>query len=151
MQRQFLNLTPHAIVLRADGEDVTVPPSGHVARVETCDRHVSTEGTGTGGYIPVYVRQFGAIAGLPAPRRDTICLVSTIVLGAVPAGRYDVMAPDTGPTAVRDGDGRIVAVTRLIAAHALDVEYLTSAPAHVAAPDAASLDGPTGHGPDGEQ
>lgn len=59
-------------------------------------------------------RTTGAIIGLPDDG-DVECLVSSMVLAACP-GRPNTYAPDTGPTAVRDAEGRIIGVTRLVAA-----------------------------------
>ena len=108
---KIINLTPHAIVLRApDGTDTVVPPSGQIARVsmtETADHAVAG--------MPVIRREPGEVTGLPPARDGAIVLVSALVLAAV-TGRDDVYAPDTGATAVRDERGHIVAVTRLVAA-----------------------------------
>jgi hypothetical protein len=106
----MLNLTPHAITIRrADGSEVTIPPSGQVARVNTVERNIST----FEGGVPVIVRIGGAATGLP--EEGVPCLVSAMVLAAVP-GRAGVYAPDSGPTAIRDERGQVVAVTRLVAA-----------------------------------
>ncbi|RME25645.1 MAG: hypothetical protein D6800_07370, partial [Candidatus Zixiibacteriota bacterium] len=60
-------------------------------------------------------RALGDVEGLPDPQDGTVYLVSSMVLSAV-RGRRDVVAPDTGPTAIRDETGRITAVTRLVVA-----------------------------------
>lgn len=105
----MLNLTPHAITIRrADGSEVTFPPSGTVARVNTVEL-----GIGTFEGVPVIVRTTGAATGLP--EEGVACLVSAMVLAAVP-GRAGVYAPDSGPTAIRDERGQVVAVTRLVVA-----------------------------------
>lgn len=105
----MINLTPHEIViLREDGTEVRIPPSGTVARVSTADVIV-----GEIDGVPVIRQQFGEVTGLP--EEGTPCLVSALVRAAVP-GRRGVYSPDTGPTAIRNGDGQIVAVTRLIEA-----------------------------------
>lgn len=107
----LINLTPHAITIRAtDGTEVTIPPSGIVARVSTTEEVVGTCAI-TGA--PIVRRTFGEVQGLP--EEGTPCLVSALVLAAVP-GRPGVYAPDTGPTAIRGQDGQIIAVTRLVAA-----------------------------------
>ena len=62
---------------------------------------------------PIITRAAGNTIGLPDD--DSQCLVSAMVLAAC-AGRAGVFAPDTGPTAIRDERGQIVAVTRLVAA-----------------------------------
>jgi hypothetical protein len=110
-QEELINLTPHAITIRAqDGAEVTIPPSGTVARVSTTDEVVGTCPI-TGA--PIVRRVFGEVAGLPEAGMP--CIVSALVLSAVP-GRAGVYAPDTGPTAIRNDAGQIIAVTRLVAA-----------------------------------
>lgn len=106
---RFVNLTPHPIVVRlSDGTERKFEPSGTVARVSSTDEVV-----GEVDGIPVVQTTFGDIVGLPDARDDTVCIVSSLVLGrAIRLGRNDVVAPDTGATAIRDENGRIVAVTR---------------------------------------
>ena len=60
---------------------------------------------------------FGAVDGLPPPVDGTAYIVSGLVLARC-GGRRDVFAPGTGPgdEPVKDAQGRIVAVTRLVAA-----------------------------------
>ena len=104
----MLNLTPHAITLqRADGSRVTFPPAGILARVS-----VAEEVCGEIDGVPVVSRTLGEAMGLPD--EGTLCIVSAMVLSAVP-GRRGVYAPDSGPTAIRE-NGQVVAVTRLVAA-----------------------------------
>jgi hypothetical protein len=108
---ELVNLTPHSITIRAeDGTETTIPPSGTVARVSTTDEAVGTCPI-TGA--PIVRRVFGDVTGLPA--EGTPCIVSALVLSAVP-GRAGIYAPDTGPTAIRNDAGQIIAVTRLVAA-----------------------------------
>ena len=102
----MINLTPHAITVGT----VTFPPSGTVARVSAVDELIGLcPATG----VPIVRRALGAVTGLP--EKGEPCLVSALVLAAVP-GRAGVFAPDTGPSAVRNEHGQIVAVTRLVAA-----------------------------------
>lgn len=102
-----VNLTPRVIFLqREDGTRETFPTSGKQARVEMKS---IPEGALLGA--PVVRQTAGPVSGLPAPESDVIYLVSDEVAQQVPT-RRDVVAPDTGPTAIRDGDGKIVAVTR---------------------------------------
>ena len=109
-----INLTPHAIVVRVSGRDVVIPPSGQVARVSTKQVEVGVVEI-DGVAVPVVVNDYGPVDGLPAPEPGTIYIVSGLVLSRV-GGRKDVVAPDTGSTAVRDGGGQIVAVTRFVGA-----------------------------------
>ena len=107
----MLNLTPHAItIVAANGDRVTFPPSGKVARVETKEEFVSTCPV-TGA--PIYTRVMGKPVGLP--ENGEACLVSAMVLSALVPGTKGVFAPDSGATAIREG-GQVVAVTRLITA-----------------------------------
>lgn len=112
----MLNLTPHAVVLHtADGSRITLPPSGHVARVAAEEVIIPAVDLGDGTTIPVITRRFGQVMGLPED--DEPCIVSSLVFEAVRAQqpwRRHIYAPDTGPTAIRDDAGSIVAVTRLV-------------------------------------
>jgi hypothetical protein len=51
----------------------------------------------------------GQVSGLPEAQPDTIYIVSGMVLAAMNGSRPDVVAPDTGPDAIRE-NGQIVAV-----------------------------------------
>lgn len=119
------NLTPHAVTLRSAAGDTVLPPDGLVVRV------ASTPGADADvPGLPVPVRgapTWGAVEGLPAPQAGVVLIVSGLVLARI-SGRGDVVAPGTGPAdgAVRDSDGRIVAVTRLIAP--LRVQLLAADP-----------------------
>jgi hypothetical protein len=112
----FVNLTPHSITIRrADGTEIHVPPDGTVARVVMHETVVSVaDGV-------AYVRRVaGKVIGLPKhadgiDNTTVAVLVSSIVLAAVP-GRANTYAPDTGPSAIRDANGHVVAVTRLVCA-----------------------------------
>lgn len=114
--KKLVNLTPHPVTLRVGDKDVTMPPSGQVARVaarEDVVGDLEVEGL----RVPVVFRTLGEVEGLPEPEDGTAYLVSALVLEALAkAGtpRADVFAPDTGASAVRDAQGRIVAVTRLV-------------------------------------
>jgi len=105
----MLNLTPHAITLRTSSGDVTFPPSGQVARVST----VATDTGLTVAGVRVIRNQYGPVTGLPTD--GTPCIVSGMVLAALPPGTPNVYAPATGSTAIRE-NGQVVAVTELVAA-----------------------------------
>ena len=111
---KIINLTPHIVVLRAaDGTEVSIAPTAPPARVAT--KSVAT-GETVGG-LPVFRTIYGEIENLPASDGETKYIVSVLVLGRC-RGRDYVFAPGTGPQdgAVRDEQGRVAAVTRLIAA-----------------------------------
>jgi len=90
---KLVNLTPYNAVLRINGRDVTIPPSGQVARLEiTGAQYYMPVETDTGtGYVPVY-HVINRLRGLPDPADDTIYLVSPhIAKAAARLGRTDVM------------------------------------------------------------
>jgi len=58
--------------------------------------------------------QIKGIEGLPPVIGGTVYLVSRMVRDALGSDRPDILAPDTGGTAVRNEKGQIKAVTRLI-------------------------------------
>jgi hypothetical protein len=111
------NLTPHAIALKQpDGTLIHILPSGQVARVSVTTVPVDRPGLP----VPVVRNLYGPVEGLPDPQPGHFFVVSALVLARC-AGRDDVYAPDTGPGAVRDEKGQIVAVTRLVAAPQEDI------------------------------
>lgn len=112
---KFVNLTPHAIWVQ-DGRGVPVvfQPSGQVARLAM----ESVSQPSISGFR-VTGQRVGEIIGLPAPVEGTVYIASmAVATAAILAGRYDVIAPDTGPTAIRIEDGprkgQIEAVTGFV-------------------------------------
>jgi hypothetical protein len=108
----LLNLTPHTIVVRlSDGGEHVFSPFGQTARVQMMHEPVESSFP-----FPVVTRFASTIVeGLQYDEQGRIlpCLVSSMVLDALPKGTQNVYAPDAGPTAIRE-NGQIVAVTRLI-------------------------------------
>ena len=101
------NLTPHNITCElADGQRVTFQPAGAPARVATTQEEV-----GQVAGIPLRRTAWGAVQGLPAPEEGVIYITSALV--ADRARRADVVSPDTGPTAIREG-GQVVAVRAFV-------------------------------------
>jgi hypothetical protein len=112
---KLINLTPHPITIVVGEDKVEIPPSGQVARVTQGYRDLGTLELGDTN-IPVVASTYGDIAGLPPEEPGVFYVTSGLVAQAAWAmGRLDVLAPDTGAGAVRDEQGRIVGVTRLIA------------------------------------
>jgi hypothetical protein len=113
----FVNLTPHAIVLRdpQTGAWHVLPPAGTVARValEFEDSgHVSTPVQN----FPCRCVRPGAAQGLPPNDPEdpfTVYVVSAQVGQAVGPLREDVWCPDTD-RAERDEQGRILSVPGLV-------------------------------------
>jgi len=108
----FVNLTPHEVVLyREDGKSLVLASKG-IARVDSTPGVCREVVDG----IPIYEAPvMGEVYGLPAPIAGTVYIVSGVVAGAC-KGRADVVYPGTGPKdgAVRDAQGRVIGVTRLI-------------------------------------
>ena len=99
----IVNLTPHALNIAADnGEVVTIPPSGTVARVET-DRHLVNWMPVNGHIIEVYEPNFGEIVGLPERQPYTAYVVSAQV--AQRTERSDVYSPGE---LVRNEAGQVI-------------------------------------------
>ena len=83
----FVNLTPHAVVLKkVDGTLETIPSSG-VARVST-----SFEVQRIVRGVIVGETTYGEITGLPEPKEDTLYIVSLPLLKAAP-DRTDLVVP----------------------------------------------------------
>ena len=112
----FVNLTPHAIVLRSsDGKETTIPPSGIVARVSAIEEsRPDIQG------IPAIHRRWGPVNFGIELAADHIYLVSSLVLSGLEShsamipSHAVIAAPDTGDTAIRHDKGQIKAVTRLV-------------------------------------
>ena len=105
---QFVNLTPHEIGIRIRMSDIILPSAG-LARVSTTEEQV-----GDVDGIPLVRTTYGEVSGLPDPADGVIYIVSAVVLDAAKrAGRTDVVAPDSGPSAIRNDKGHIVAVRQL--------------------------------------
>jgi hypothetical protein len=113
MAVKLVNLTPHPVVIiPAEGKQVTVPPSGTVARVKEVVEDVGQIVLEDGTVIPLR-RKFLAdeVEGLPDPADNTVYIVSFLAAQAAWArGRTDVVS--TGDP-VRDENGRIIGVTSL--------------------------------------
>ena len=101
--KNFVNLTPHAIVLN-NGQ--TIPASGVVARVKQTTTDFDADG--------VAVATWGEIENLPQPNEGTIYIVSGLVASAA-HGRTDVVSPATNhPQTKRDENGHILSVPGFI-------------------------------------
>ena len=110
---EFVNCTPHrlsvAISSISEGDEMhflTFEPSGVLPRIETVEVDA-----GHIGAVPTITVTRGKIENLPAPEKGKTLIVSGMVFAET--DRLDVVAPDTGKTAIRK-DGRIVAVRRFI-------------------------------------
>jgi hypothetical protein len=103
-----INCTPHTInlVYTLAGAEVQVSfePSGRVIRIKA-ESVVEPMLTLRTGY-PVFKSVPGELEDAPEPNGD-LFIVSTMV--AQNSDRYDFIAPDTGPTAIRE-NGQVKAV-----------------------------------------
>ena len=98
----LVNLTPHALNVVNEEVNLTVEPSGTIARVAVTTEEVEGK--------PGFFKQvFGQVEGLPAPEADTVYIVSAMVLSALGSSRTDVVAPATS-MAARNEKGQIVSV-----------------------------------------
>ena len=103
----IVNCTPHGVQIQKKGDLITLPKSGIIPRVST----VEVEADFIDG-IPTVTQSTGNVEGLPASEAGVLFLVSGMVFSST--DRLDVVAPDTGKTAIRNEGGQIVAVTRLL-------------------------------------
>ena len=104
----IINLTPHNVAIKGDdGMGWEFPPSGTVARVATNDLPAADVYG-----IPCIIRKFGEVEGLLPYKEGVYLIVSSIVASA--STRKDLLVPDTGKTAIRDENGNIVEVIRLM-------------------------------------
>jgi len=108
---QIINCTPHPITFRGV-QDVTYPVSGIIPRVSTVDTPDGLLPT-VDWPLPLVKRTFGGVTGLPRRKAGTYLIVSAMVLSA--SDRDDLIAPDTGASAIRGDKGHIVAVIKFIA------------------------------------
>jgi hypothetical protein len=108
---KLINLTPHTIRYKNPDGIVDLLSSGTVARVE-----VSQVRTGVLNGVDVCTNVYGDITGVPTDvDDDVVFVVSGMVLNAVKSGDTRFVAPDTGPTAVRNASGHISYVVQWVA------------------------------------
>jgi hypothetical protein len=105
----LVNKTPHAVsVADSDGKVIrTIEATPPACRVKSESR----PGAPLDG-VPFVETVFGEIENLPAPEEGVWYIVSQIVIAAA-NGRPDLVRPDSGPTAVRDAEGRMIACRAL--------------------------------------
>ena len=103
--KKFVNLIGHDITISGYG---TLFRSELPCRVETKQRII-----GSVAGIPIAETQFESIENLPEPEEGVYYIVSRISMDFIPFDREDVLCVDTGPTAIRDEGGQVVAVTQL--------------------------------------
>ena len=112
--QKLINLTPHAINIVCVSGAMEIAPSGTICRVATTQQPLVLK-SGEDFLLPFSVVEttFGEVENLPEPEPDTWYIVSGMVRTALGQSRPDVIAPDTGASALREA-GVIRAVTRMI-------------------------------------
>ena len=96
----IVNLTPHPITLIRDGqENQVLLPAGKPARVSS-----SLAITGTFDDMPIVQQSLGDVVDLPPTTKDTLLIVSRMVMTACP-NRSDLVCP---ADLVRDASGNII-------------------------------------------
>jgi hypothetical protein len=100
--KKIINLTPHMINI--EGQDPI--PSEGIARCQEISKIVDNING-----IDIIEKSFGELIDLPAPRKDTIFVVSIIAANAAKkAGRVDCFVPGEQ---IRDESGRIIGCKNL--------------------------------------
>lgn len=110
----LINLTPHAITIRPDeGGEITIAPSGIVARVQTVTRPLDVIEM-DGVQVPVTLSEYGEVTGIP-DTEEGFYIVSAVVRAALHGEDAGIFSPDTGADAYRNDAGQVIAVRRLLA------------------------------------
>ena len=105
--KRVLNYTPHSVRVCVGDNNITVPPSGKIARLRTTSKpHGTVHG------MPVSLSGEDGIQNCPVEEDGVVYITSSVVAKAL--RREDVLSPDTTDAGVlRDGDGNVFAVKRL--------------------------------------
>jgi len=103
--KKFVNLIGHDITISGHA---TLAKSEKPCRVET-EQIIIGKLAG----IPIAKTDFMKLVNLPDPEDGTYYIVSRLSMDYIPFDREDVFCVDTGPSAVRDENGQVVAVTQL--------------------------------------
>lgn len=107
---EFVNLTPHEIVLFLDEKAIAIPSDGKL-RLKEHDMTVDESP------FPLVVRRFSLPDDFPEPKEGRMFIVSLpllLMLKMSGIERDDFVAPDTGSGAVRDDKGRISGTKQFI-------------------------------------
>ena len=103
--KKFVNLIGHDITISGHA---TLPKADNPCRVETEQMII-----GKLAGVPIVKTEFIKLVNLPDPEDGTYFIVNRITMDFIPFGREDVFCVDTGPTAIRDEYGQVVAITQL--------------------------------------
>jgi len=101
----IVNLTPHDVLVVDDNNKVlmNIPTTDLVARLKTAPVVV-----GKVNGIPLVKHKCISFINLPDPNPGTMFLVSSLIQQF--SSRGDLIAPDTGPSCVRDKDRNVMAI-----------------------------------------
>lgn len=107
MTIRYINLTPHALYVRAlNGEYLTILPDAEGPARVIYDRLPPEQVRIGGSEVAVAVAgPVREIAGLPDPQPDIVFIVAKAVADAAPASRGDLMSPGK---LIRDEDGTVI-------------------------------------------
>jgi hypothetical protein len=100
---------------------VEFPPAKFSASIQGGRRFEKFDNAALPYEAPVVVRSYGKITGLPSPSHGFGYIVSGMIADAFP-GRVDLLVPDAGEDALRDANGRVLAVRRLIVVNCVRIE-----------------------------
>jgi hypothetical protein len=103
---KLVNLTPHDVVIRQNGEDIVIARSGKVARVKETEIHTETING-----VQITDIYYDKTLNLPEPE-DNMYYIVSIVVAYANRNRQDLVFPD-GLNAYRDEKGQIEAVPGL--------------------------------------
>ncbi|MGL6098695.1 MAG: hypothetical protein ACRCZ9_08845 [Fusobacteriaceae bacterium] len=109
---KIVNATPHPISIMKGEELISFPKSEFIARVSSEETTIESELD-----FIVVEQTFGDVTGLPKEEAGTVYIVSAMVLSANKVAsirRSDLIAPNTGATAIRNDLGHIVAVRSFV-------------------------------------
>lgn len=107
---RFINKTGHKInILKKYGEIVEILPEGEKATVlQTVHEIADSDG------VSICTVKYGEVVNIPQPKVGVLVIVPSIVKEALRDTRHDLVSPDSGPTARRCSDGKVIYVQRLL-------------------------------------
>lgn len=104
----LLNYTPHPIHLTTPLGRATIESLGEARATEITTETITLGwdqfgDCGMTQHVPLARKRYGNVTGLPAPQKDVLYIVSTLVQQACPE-RSDLVSPDL---VERDAEGRV--------------------------------------------
>jgi len=105
---KVINCTPHDINLDLNGEIRTYEKSGIIPRMSVSETEAESIGD-----VPCKKSIKGAVENLPEREDGVFLIVSGMIFDAL-SERDDLIAPNTGPSAIRNEKGHIVAVRNFL-------------------------------------